>query len=143
LLRRNAYDDRQIRGLEIADGALDRLEAESGMLEIEQHEVATCRLENMPDSRRGELHDEMPELRAPGLSHLLQALRCHALLPCVAFLGRSIATSTRASGEASRSSLAIRARVAARPQALSRTPHLAPARMARRSGPRQNGFQVA
>ena len=96
-LRRNSYDHRQIGGLEIADGALHRLETESGMLEIEEHEVATGRLENVPNPGRRELDDEMAELRTLGLSQLLQALRCHAFLPCVATQGACLSsTSTRA-----------------------------------------------
>jgi hypothetical protein len=38
------------------------------MLEIEEHEVATGRLQNVPNPGRGELHDEMPKLRTFGLS---------------------------------------------------------------------------
>jgi hypothetical protein len=83
-LRRNSYNHGQIGGLEIADGALHRLETKSGMFEIKKHEVATGGLENMPNPGRRELHDEVPELRALGLSKLLQTLRCHALLPFVA-----------------------------------------------------------
>ena len=97
LLRRNAHDHRQIGSLEVADGALHRLETESGMLEIEEHEVATGRFENMPDPGRREFDDEMPELRDLGLSQFLQALRCHAFLPYLAAQGVFFSlTSTRA-----------------------------------------------
>ena len=96
-LRWNSYDHRQIGRLEIAYRALHRLETESGMLEIEEHEVASRRLENVPNSGRGELHDEMPELWGLGLSQLLQALRYHSSLPCAATQGAcSLSSSTRA-----------------------------------------------
>ena len=96
-LRRNAHDHRQIGSLEIADRALHCLETKSGMLEIEEHEVATGRFENMADPGRRELDDEMPELWDLGLSQFLQALRCHAFLPYLAAQGVFLSlTSTRA-----------------------------------------------
>ena len=83
--------------MSMARAMVHRLETKSGVLEIEKHEVATGRLENVPNPGRGELHDEMPELRALGLSQLLQALRCHALLPSVATRGAYLLSiSTRA-----------------------------------------------
>ncbi len=92
-LRRGSHDHRQIGRLEIADRALHRLEAESGMLEIEQHEVATRRLENVADPGRRELHDEMPELWSLCSSQLLQPLRRHPFLPHVRDL-RTLARSS-------------------------------------------------
>ena len=79
-LRRSSHDHRQIGRLEIADRAFHRLETESGMLQIEQHEVATRRLENVADPGRRELHDEVPELWSFGSSQLLQPLRRHLFL---------------------------------------------------------------
>jgi hypothetical protein len=40
LLQRNSRDFRRIRCLELADRALHRLESKSGMLQIEEHEIA-------------------------------------------------------------------------------------------------------
>ena len=61
------------RRLEIADGALDRLDREAGMLDVENHELAAGRFQDMADARRGELDDEMPELQ---LAHVrVSALR--------------------------------------------------------------------
>src|SRR6185437_15179754 len=88
-LRWGSHDHRQIGRLEVADHALHRLETESGMLEIEQHEIATRRLENVADSGRRELHDEMPELWRLRLSQLLQPLRGHPFLLTCVISGRS------------------------------------------------------
>ena len=65
LLRGHAHDRGQIRCLEIAERALHGLETEAGMLQIEEHEIATGRFQDMPDAGRGEFDDEMPELRVP------------------------------------------------------------------------------
>jgi hypothetical protein len=95
--RRNAYDHRQIGSLEIADRALRCLETKSRVLKIEKHEVATRRLENVADARRGELHDEMSELWTLRLSKFLQSLRCHCISPLAAApQGALLSTSTRA-----------------------------------------------
>ena len=80
VLRRCADDHRQVGRLEIADGALDRLEAETGMLEIEEHKVASCGFEDVADARRCELDDEMAELRRFAAGEILKPLRCHSAL---------------------------------------------------------------
>src|SRR6185437_5089766 len=116
----------------------------SGMFEIEEHEVAARRLEHVPDSRRRELHDEMAELRAPGLGQLLQASRRHADLLGLAVSGARLAPiSARAGAAASRPASDGRNR-----GALSGGPKLSSGAFAPQGlsvpGPRrQNGFQVA
>ena len=79
LLGGDAHDHRQLRRLEIAHRALDRLEAEARMLEVEQHEVAAGRLQDVADPRRRELDDEMAELRRPACRPSPSILRppCH------------------------------------------------------------------
>ena len=62
-LRGHADDRRQVGRLEVAERALDRLEAEAGMLDVEEHEVAAGRLQDVADAGRRELDDEVPELR--------------------------------------------------------------------------------
>ena len=81
LLGRNADDDRQLRRLEIADGALHRLEMEAGMLEVEEHEVAPGRLQDVADAGGRELDDEVPELGRLRPGHFLEALKRHSFLP--------------------------------------------------------------
>ena len=68
--------------LEIAYGALHRLEMETGMLEVEQHEVAAGIFEDMADAGRGEFHDEMAEFGRTGPGHRPQAALAHRLTPC-------------------------------------------------------------
>ena len=80
-LRRHAHDRRHAGRLEIADRALDRLEAEAGMLGVEQHEIAAGRLQDVADAGRGELDDEMAELQLARTAHLLQAWRRHPVVP--------------------------------------------------------------
>jgi hypothetical protein len=50
------------------------------MLQIEEHEIASGRLENMADTGGRELHDKVPELGSLGSSQLLKPLRCHPSL---------------------------------------------------------------
>src|SRR5262249_13710613 len=80
LLRRRADDGRQVGGLEIAHRALDRLETETGMLEIEEHEVAAGGFQDVTDAGRGELDDEMAELRRRAAGKLLEPLSL--AVPC-------------------------------------------------------------
>ena len=67
--------------LEIAHDALDGLEVEAGMLEVEEHEVASGGLQDMADARRGEFDDEMPELRRLRLRHGFERARPPSLVP--------------------------------------------------------------
>src|SRR5260370_3809804 len=60
-LRRRSHDDRQIGRLEISYRALHGFKPKSGMLEVEEHEIASGRLEYVTDAGRREFHDEMPE----------------------------------------------------------------------------------
>ena len=67
--------------LEIAERALHRLEAEAGMLEVEEDEIAAGRFQDVADAGRGELDDEMAEFRRLAAGHGLEALICHPFLP--------------------------------------------------------------
>ena len=62
-LRRHAHDRRQVGRLHVAQHALDGLEAEAGMLGVEQGEIAAGGLEDLADPGRRELDDEVPELQ--------------------------------------------------------------------------------
>ena len=82
ILARHAHDRRKIGGLEIAQRALDRLQAEARMLEIEQGEIAACRFHDVPDAGRCEFNDEMPEFRGfRRFCHGLEAAFSHSRLP--------------------------------------------------------------
>ena len=59
----NAHDGRKLRCLEISHCTLDRLEAEAGMLGVEQDEVAARASQEMADAGSCELDDEMAEFR--------------------------------------------------------------------------------
>jgi hypothetical protein len=50
------------------------------MFEIEEHKVASCGFEDVADARRGELDNEMAELRRFAASEILKPLRCHSAL---------------------------------------------------------------
>jgi hypothetical protein len=45
------------------------------MLEIEEHEIAARRFQDMADAGGGEFDDEMPEFRVPAAGELLETLR--------------------------------------------------------------------
>ncbi len=81
ILRGDADDHRQIGRLEISDRALHRLQAEAGMFEVEQDEVAAGRFEDMPDAWRGELDDEVAEFRRSHPRHFLETASRHFALP--------------------------------------------------------------
>src|SRR5262249_37608879 len=85
VLRRCADDHRQVGRLEIADGALDCLEAETGMFKIEQYKVASGGFEDMPDARRRELDNEMAELRRLAAGEIFESLSWHPALPRLAY----------------------------------------------------------
>jgi hypothetical protein len=51
------------------------------MFEIEEDEVATCRLEDMADAGRCELDNEMTELRRLHSGEILETMRRHSSLP--------------------------------------------------------------
>jgi hypothetical protein len=69
-----------LRGLEIAQRALDGLVMEARVLGVEQGVVAAGVLQDVADARGRELDDEMAELQVPAPRHRLQAL-CGHLFP--------------------------------------------------------------
>ena len=79
--RGHAHDRRQRRRLEIADRALDRLETEAGMLQVEQDELAAGRFQDVADAGRRELDDERAEFRRLGRGHGFEAWVFHSFLP--------------------------------------------------------------
>jgi hypothetical protein len=78
--RGRSHDDGQIRRLEISYRALHGFKPKSRMLEVEEHEIASGRLEYVTNTGRCKFHDEMPELGGLGSSKLLEALRRHCSL---------------------------------------------------------------
>ena len=65
VLGRQADDGRQVRRLQVAQRALQLVERDAAVLQVEQHEVAACLLQDVADARRGKLDQEGAELHLP------------------------------------------------------------------------------
>ena len=84
----HAHDRRELRRLEISHRTLDRLEAEAGMLGVEQDEIAAGASQDMADAGSCELDDEMAEFTAGGCGRA--PLGCSCFLPFEPACGRRL-----------------------------------------------------